>query len=283
MTDLKSDAKTNQHSELRLRILSALILVPIALVVVWLGGWFFDLFLALVVLCAAWEYGKMVDGAAFQVNFWFPSIVAICVITSLSFARPQVALMILGVAMAIVAILAIAQSRKAGVAVFGVAYIGVPAMALALLRHGEAFGLIAILLIFLVVWATDIGGYIAGRSIGGPKLAPSISPGKTWSGAVGSLIGAAIAGSALAYFDGRTSMLMLAIVAIGLSCAAQIGDLVESSLKRRAGIKDSSRLIPGHGGVLDRIDGLMFAASAALVLGVMRAGWDAPAKGLFLW
>lgn len=260
-----------------------MVLVPIALAALWFGGYVFDLLLIVVVLCAAWEYGRIVDTAAFADNFWLPSLTGVGAIIALSFWGPEIALGVLVAGIVVAGIVAVARRRTLGRAVFGVTYIGLPALALPLLRHDETFGFIAILLVFLVVWATDIGGYIAGRSIGGPKLAPSISPGKTWSGAVGSLIGAAIAGGALAYFDGRTSIVMLAFVAIGLSCTAQIGDLVESSLKRRAGIKDSSQLIPGHGGVLDRIDGLLFAASAAMVLGVSQAGWAAPARGLYLW
>jgi len=132
-----------------------------------------------------------------------------------------------------------------------------------------------------VVWATDIFAYFVGRAIGGPKLAPSISPGKTQSGALGGAIGGVIAGLLLAAAAGAGHLGMLSVVALALSVISQAGDLFESWVKRRHGAKDSGTLIPGHGGVMDRVDGLVAAAFALYVIGWISASADHPAQGLF--
>jgi phosphatidate cytidylyltransferase len=125
------------------------------------------------------------------------------------------------------------------------------------LRHQPAHGRETVLWIVACVWATDIGAYFVGRSAGGAKLAPSISPGKTWSGLLGGMAWAAVASAALGYAFGLGETFPLAAIGAGLAVVDQVGDLVESAAKRRAGVKDSGTLIPGHGGLLDRIDGLV--------------------------
>jgi phosphatidate cytidylyltransferase len=141
----------------------------------------------------------------------------------------------------------------------GFLYTAVAGLSLLYLRQQE-FGMILVYYLLAVVWGTDIGAYLAGRSIGGPKLIPSISPNKTWAGLVGGMALAAAAGYGVAEgFDTKGSI-SAALLALILACVAQAGDVFESHLKRRADIKDSGQLIPGHGGVLDRIDGLVFAS-----------------------
>ena len=135
-----------------------------------------------------------------------------------------------------------------------------PASRWPILRGGDQAGLIAILFLFAVVWATDILAYFVGRALGGPKLAPSISPGKTWSGAVGGALGGRCSPAwrlrRRTGWGGRGP----ALVALLLAIVSQFGDLFESFVKRRSGVKDSSHIIPGHGGVMDRVDGLVAAA-----------------------
>ncbi len=147
----------------------------------------------------------------------------------------------------------------------GAVYSLAPAIALALIRDGQS-GLILIFLLFAIVWATDIGAYFAGRSIGGPKLAPAISPKKTWSGFFGGLISAIIVALLLLNYFGflgvSMSILVAGTVAGILSVLSQLGDLFESWIKRRFDVKDSGQLIPGHGGIMDRVDGLVVAAVA---------------------
>lgn len=146
----------------------------------------------------------------------------------------------------------------------GIAYVAVPALALLFLREQEPDGLLLALWVLATVWTTDIGAFFAGRAIGGPKLAPTVSPNKTWAGLVGGVISALALGLVLARFAGLP--LQLAVASPILAVIAQIGDLYESALKRAAGVKDSGNILPGHGGIMDRLDGLVPAAPAAALL-----------------
>ena len=155
--------------------------------------------------------------------------------------------------------------------VLGVLYLSIPLLALVWLRALPDVGLVMILWLFLVVWTTDVMAYVVGRKVGGPKLAPSISPGKTWSGLCGGMAGAAVVAGLMSTFMEPFHLLPSIVLALGLAVVAQIGDLAESAMKRQAGVKDSGGLIPGHGGLFDRIDGLLFAAPV-LALVMMIAG-----------
>ena len=159
----------------------------------------------------------------------------------------------------------------------GTLYLAPAAVALPWLRADDAVGLGNMLFVLMVVWATDIGAYLAGRLIGGPKLAPRISPGKTRSGAAGGLASAVLVGLIAAWSSSSGDPLRAALVACLLGVASQVGDLMESWVKRRAGVKDSGRLLPGHGGLLDRLDGLLIAAPLAAVM-ALAAG-----EGVALW
>jgi phosphatidate cytidylyltransferase len=151
-----------------------------------------------------------------------------------------------------------------------------------LVRLDPVEGFAALILILLVVWVTDIGGYFAGRGLGGPKLWPRVSPNKTWAGAVGGFAASlAIAWGFVAFGLGKTTPL-LALGAI-ISILSQLGDLFESAVKRRFGVKDSSQIIPGHGGLMDRLDGFVAAVVLAAIFGVLRGGWDGVGRGLMVW
>jgi phosphatidate cytidylyltransferase len=139
------------------------------------------------------------------------------------------------------------------------------------------------MLLFAIVWATDIAAYFAGRALGGPKLMPRVSPKKTWSGALAGTVAAVLVAVAIAKSAGLAGLVAIAIMAISLSVVAQAGDLFESALKRRFGAKDSSHLIPGHGGLMDRLDGFVAAAFLAAVIGLLRGGFEAPGRGLLVW
>ena len=151
------------------------------------------------------------------------------------------------------------------------------------LRADAAYGLLAIVLLFAIVWSTDIFGYFAGRAIGGPKLMPSVSPKKTWSGAIAGTLGATIVAVLVASLFGSYNMVAIAAVALLLSVCAQAGDLFESFVKRKFNVKDSSQLIPGHGGVMDRLDGFWAAALVGCLIGVLRGGGADAARGLLIW
>jgi len=151
------------------------------------------------------------------------------------------------------------------------------------LRNDAALGFAVMIFLFVIVWFTDTAAYFIGRGIGGPKLAPRISPNKTWSGAIGGAIAGVAGGELVAYHFGiRTPGDVLA-VALALSVASQAGDLFESTLKRRFNAKDASHLIPGHGGLMDRLDGFVVAVVVAALIGLTHGGFAAPSRGLMIW
>jgi len=162
--------------------------------------------------------------------------------------------------------------RRPGLLLSGAAYIAVVALSLLSLRHQPETGLQAVLWLLATVWATDIFAYVAGRTLGGPKLAPRLSPKKTWSGALGGLAAAIIVGGCTAWFFTGGSVIGIAMAGGLLSVVSQFGDLAESAVKRHVGVKDSGRLIPGHGGLLDRVDALM---AAAVAMAAIRLAGDA--------
>ena len=165
----------------------------------------------------------------------------------------------------------------------GFVYAGTLFAAPMILRRDAEFGFAAILLLFAIVWATDILGYFAGRAFGGPKLWPAVSPKKTWSGAVAGTLGSTLIAIAVAAYFGWFRSGTFIAVALLLSMVAQLGDLLESWIKRKFGAKDASQLIPGHGGVMDRLDGFWAAVLFGCLIGLARGGFDAPARGLLLW
>jgi len=150
------------------------------------------------------------------------------------------------------------------------------------LRRDPVNGFAALLFVLLVVWASDIGGYFAGRAIGGPKLWPRVSPKKTWAGSLGGFV-ASLAVAAGFVLCGVGKPLPLAVLGAVLSVVSQLGDLFESAVKRRFGVKDSSHLIPGHGGLMDRLDGFVAAVVAAWIFGFLRHGLHSAASGLMVW
>jgi phosphatidate cytidylyltransferase len=171
----------------------------------------------------------------------------------------------------------------AGWIIAGIGYAGVMLAAPMVLRADGTFGFLAMVLLFAIVWTTDILGYFAGKAIGGPKLLPAVSPKKTWSGAVAGALGAMLVAVLVAGLFGPFNRAAIAIIALLLSVVAQLGDLLESWVKRRFGAKDASHLIPGHGGVMDRLDGFWAAALVGCLIGLLRGGFDAPVRGLLVW
>jgi phosphatidate cytidylyltransferase len=154
----------------------------------------------------------------------------------------------------------------------GVPYVALPAAALVLIRVDPDHGRAALFWIVALVVAADTGGYLVGRTVGGPKLAPRISPNKTWSGLGGAVAGAALAGLCTAFILNHTNVLVLTLISAVIGLLEQGGDLVESAFKRHFGVKDTSQIIPGHGGVLDRVDGLLAVAVAVLVISLLAGG-----------
>jgi phosphatidate cytidylyltransferase len=165
----------------------------------------------------------------------------------------------------------------------GLVYAGATFAGPVVLRGDPVYGFLAIVLLFAVVWATDSCAYFAGRLLGGPKLWPAVSPKKTWSGAIGGLAGAIVTALAVGLAGRAPNLAALAVLAVVLSVVSQAGDLLESAIKRRFDVKDTSHLIPGHGGVMDRLDGFLVAAAVAALIGAVHGGSAQPARGLLEW
>jgi phosphatidate cytidylyltransferase len=202
-------------------------------------------------------------------------IAGICLIAG----WPEAALIALGIGFIAVAVLA--PQRRSWCAA-GFLYAAAAEAASVLVRHDPVHGFTALFFLLLVVWASDIGGYFAGRAIGGPKLWPRVSPKKTWAGAIGGFTGSlAVAGAFAAAGAGKTGPLLA--LGASLSVISQLGDLFESAVKRRFGVKDSSHIIPGHGGLLDRLDGFVAVVVVAAILGFLRGGADGVGRGLMVW
>jgi phosphatidate cytidylyltransferase len=220
-------------NNLVLRVISAVVLAPVAIYAAYLGGWPFTVFWAAAAVAVLWEWISLVTGLG-----WI---------------------------------------------IAGIGYAGIMLLAPLLLRADNAYGFLALVLLFAIVWTTDVLGYFAGRAFGGPKLLPAVSPKKTWSGAIAGTLGAMVVAVLVANYFGTFNTTAIAIIALLLSIMAQLGDLLESWVKRQFGAKDASHLIPGHGGVMDRLDGFWAAALLGCLIGLVRGGFDGAARGLLVW
>ena len=264
-------------NDLAVRIASAAVLAVIALAGAWFGGVVAGLVLALFSAVLYLEWSGITGTVRAVPPLVMPVAIAAAMIAA-GLGHWEVAL---GIALAALVLAAVASRTMWQP--LGVFYALVFGLSILALRLSPDFGLSAIIFLFAVVWATDTGAYFAGRLIGGPKLWPAVSPKKTWSGAIGGLLAALVAGVAAAALCGVEVAPALIFVAIVLSIASQAGDLAESSLKRLFGVKDSGNIIPGHGGLMDRVDGLIFASAAAAAIGWGHGGAVRLAEGLLAW
>nr|WP_316654059.1 phosphatidate cytidylyltransferase [uncultured Gellertiella sp.] len=252
--------------ELRLRIQSGIVMAVGVLVATWLGGTVFRLLAALIQILVFYEWTAMArlkDGD--RAGFILAWVAQLTLAATILFGYLHLSAALL-FAMVLAAIAYTAVTKGSEWLAGGTLYAGLTGVSLAFIRGGDLSGLKAILVIFAVVWSTDILAYFVGRAIGGAKLAPRISPGKTWSGAIGGTIAGVCGGFVVVAQSGGTVTTGTLVILLLLSIFSQIGDLFESFIKRRFGVKDSSHLIPGHGGVMDRVDGLVFACFAAFLL-----------------
>jgi phosphatidate cytidylyltransferase len=268
-------------SQLALRVGSALVLAPLAIATAYLGGWPFALFWGVAAVGVLWEWTSLVaPGDQRSVLLAGGAALALTIALAAS-GHVLAALIVLAMGALAAAALAVAE-RRAWVA-GGIPYAGALAIAPIVLRSDGEEGFLALIFLFAVVWMTDIGAYFVGRAVGGPKLMPQVSPKKTWAGTLGGLLAAVAVAIAVAKLASLTAWFAFAMLAVVLSLSAQAGDLFESFLKRRFGAKDSSHLIPGHGGLMDRLDGFVTASLAAVLIGLARGGLEAPGRGLLLW
>ena len=268
-------------NNLLLRVVSATVLAPLALVAAYIGGLPFALFWGIAALVVLWEWVTLGVGPKYRLLV-LSCAAAIAVADFLAWlGRPVTALFMVGLGALAGAIFAPSERRLWVIA--GAGYAGGMVLAPVFLRADVGFGFAVILLLFAIVWTTDVLGYFAGRAFGGPKLWPSVSPKKTWSGAICGTVGAVAIALFVAAQFGSFDRIAIIAVALLLSVVAQAGDLFESWVKRQFDAKDSSHIIPGHGGVMDRLDGFWAAAVAGCVIGVLRGGFDEPARGVLIW
>jgi phosphatidate cytidylyltransferase len=278
-----------EASNLVRRIGSACVLAPVALAGAYIGGWPFVVMCAIAAAAILWEWTSLIVRSA-DLRILLPgwaALLAGMMLAGLSEPGAALGMIAIGALLAggVVAAWpsAYPAQNPALWAASGVLYAGIALLAPALLRGDPELGFTALLFLFATVWITDIFAYFIGRAVGGPLLWPRLSPNKTWAGAVGGLLGGVAAGTLVAYATGVGRPAILGFMALVLSVLAQGGDLFESAVKRRFGAKDASGLIPGHGGVMDRLDGFLIAALAAVLIGLLRQGAAAPARGLLVW
>jgi phosphatidate cytidylyltransferase len=267
--------------ELALRVCSALVLVPLALGAAYLGGWPFAVLWGLAAMVVLWEWNSLVAGSDQRIVLTTGGASLALAIALVLTGHLLAAVIVLAISTLGVASLAPAK-RRTWIAA-GVPYAGALGVAPIVVRSDNGEGFLAVIFLFAVVWTTDIAAYFAGRAIGGPKLMPRVSPNKTWSGAIGGTLAAVVVALALAKVTALTGLFAIAMLAVILSICAQGGDLFESFLKRRFGAKDSGHLIPGHGGLMDRLDGFVTASVVAALIGLLRGGFEAPGRGLLVW
>ena len=254
--------------ELVLRVASAAVLAPAAVLITWLGGLAFSLLVALAAVLMHAEWLRLSETQGLKALEWIRIVVLVAALALGTSGNWIFGVLLLLIAAVVSA--AVGHPRD-GIRVwpgFGTLYIGLPCLSLLWIRERHGFD--TTILLLAVVWATDIGAYAAGRLIGGPKLAPRISPKKTWSGATGGLVAALFVGAVLAVTMQGTSLVDVLPVCLLVAVSAEIGDLIESFLKRHFDVKDAGGLIPGHGGLLDRLDSLLLAAPVLALLALLH-------------
>jgi len=263
---------------LTMRVLAAAVLAPAAIAIVYAGGWLWAGLVTLAAIGLYVEWLTIVDTRS-------PRVMAAGIVTLFGAAvwlgvgriGATYVIVVLGLIVA-----ALLSPHRRGWAALGGCYAFAALTASVLLRLDQVWGFTALMFVLLIVWVTDIGGYFAGRGIGGPKLWPRVSPKKTWAGAIGGFaLSLAIAAGFAGFGLGRAGPLLL--LGAVLSIASQLGDLFESAVKRRFGVKDSSQIIPGHGGLMDRLDGFVAAVVLAAIFGLLRGGADGVGRGLMVW
>lgn len=256
---------------LSLRVASALVLGPTALALTYLGPPYFDILMTALAAILSWEWSRLCGSGAPD----RPGYLVIAVVTAAMAATGLREYAIAGWIIAAGAMaVAVLASRKTGGSPFwyvlGILYTALPCMSIVWLREHPEQGWEILFWMLFVVWATDTGAYAAGRLIGGPKLAPGISPNKTWAGLAGGILAAGTMGVLAGPFLLGAGPITLVWIAAGLAVWSQMGDLFESGVKRHFGVKDSSNLIPGHGGLMDRVDGILAAGPAVALLVWLR-------------
>jgi phosphatidate cytidylyltransferase len=266
-------------TDLRPRVATAVAMGLAALVIAWIGGFVFVAFWWAASVVVLWEWQRIVRGDRLVERV---GIGALALAVAALFAMHSYALS--AIVTLVVGALAVDWFAGPGTRLWagaGALYAGALVVGLGLLRPSPSYGLPAILWLFAVVWGTDVAAYFVGRLIGGPRMWPSVSPGKTWSGGVAGAFAGAAFGLLLSGWTNRIDFLFF--LGLGAAVVAELGDLFESAVKRRFGVKDSSRLIPGHGGFMDRLDSFIAASAFAALFAAANTKGSFIASGLFRW
>ncbi|MFT5489395.1 MAG: phosphatidate cytidylyltransferase [Alphaproteobacteria bacterium] len=250
-----------------MRVLSALVLIPVALICIWLGSPWFAAMLAIVILAAGaeWRTIAVIERTGLRM---LSIMVPLFVLVVSEVAVPSAGLFVLVVGLALTIGTFAAPINERIWSLVAHIHLSLAVVALLYLREQPETGLDLVVFLFAIVWMSDIGGYVAGRLVGGPRLAPGISPNKTWAGAAGAVLFSLAMAAVMTHLADVPSEPVLGIAFV-LSLATQCGDLFESWIKRHFDVKDSGTLIPGHGGVLDRVDGVLFAAPALALIALL--------------
>jgi phosphatidate cytidylyltransferase len=278
---LPKPENSGSMKDLAPRIASAVVMAAVAFGLLYAGPMPFTALVLIAAVVMSWEWGAVVRGDASVDAILVVHVVVVAAAVILA-AGGYAALGLIGLIAGTLVVGALRFGETARLSAVGVLYTGMPAVALIELRAGEEpYGFAAVLFVLLCVIATDTLAYFTGRAIGGPKLWPSVSPNKTWSGFIGGVSAAAVVGLVFAGRLAGASPARLAILALVLGIVSQGGDLAESALKRGFGVKDASSLLPGHGGLMDRLDGIVAAAIAAVLIG-LAYNIHTPARALLL-
>jgi phosphatidate cytidylyltransferase len=259
------------------RIASSIVMAAVALIGAYAGVLPFALLLIGVAVLMSWEWGHMIRATDVDPAFGVHAVAVAIAISLAAAGFPLLAVTALLVGA--IAVYVLTQGHRAGLSAFGIVYVGLAAVAMVWLRRDGDLGMRAVMFVFLVVWTTDIMAFTFGRAIGGQKLWPAVSPNKTWSGFLGGVGSSALVSALFSMVVPGANWGLLAAVGLVLGIVAQAGDLAESALKRQFGFKDASHIIPGHGGVMDRMDGIVAVAAAAGLLALVVNPW-APAAAL---
>lgn len=249
------------------RVIAGLIMAPVALGIVWLGDRPFSALVAFLCIMLVFEWTRLVEKAEFSSGFYILSFTAISSVFLAASGLYGYAYLCALAGGLFAVTMEYTASRASLWPLIGVFYVIMPCVALVWIRAEPGDGRSLVIFLMAAVWATDIGAYLIGKALGGPRLAPRISPGKTWSGTIGGVICGTLVCALLGLLGiGAGPEWVLALIGAGLSVATVIGDLAESAFKRYFGVKDSGGYIPGHGGILDRLDGMIFATVALAIV-----------------
>ncbi|MCC3860886.1 phosphatidate cytidylyltransferase [Pseudemcibacter aquimaris] len=261
-------AQDPKKNKMLIRILSALVMLPAAIFIILQGGVLLFALVSIFTTIILYEWNGICEETAFSPLFLAQVISSLSVLFMIEISSPY---LIYSFIIGIVLIVLISTLTKSTLkwSVLGYLYALVPSASF-LILHQHAGGLV-VLWMMIVIWAMDTGAYFAGKNIGGPKMSPKISPNKTWAGLIGGTITAMVLGYMFVKYTGAQSALfddviVLVVLSGAFAILSQMGDLAESAIKRKFSVKDSGAIIPGHGGIMDRVDGLLFVAPSILIV-----------------